>query len=159
MPFDAVISDPPYGRRERKRVDSDTGGRLNYQMAATDAVQRLAELCACRQHFLSKGGRLVFFVPTSTQCSDAGMLIPYLPEHPSLRLLHVLRQPINKRLIRWVVVMEKVGDGMEDECVLSNHGEMTMYRKRGDAVMERTVIGYDFDGIEGDRARLSSPEM
>eukprot|EP00873_Tetraselmis_striata_P005372 jgi/Tetstr1/425636/TSEL_016056.t1 len=62
-------------------------------------------------------------------------------------------------LIRWLVVMEKVGDGMEDECVLSNHGEMTMYRKRGDAVMERTVIGYDFDGIEGDRARLSSPEM
>lgn len=57
------------------------------------------------------------------------------------------------RLIRWLVVMEKVGDDMEDECVLLDHGKLTMYRKRGDDILERAIIGYDFDGIDENRAR------
>ena len=99
-PFDAVISDPPYGRRERtisaKGASDGQMRKSRMQLAAIDAAVVLTRLCAFRDDFLRQGGRLVYFLPTNTDCTQE-QLVLFIPTHPALRLVEVCRQPINQR--------------------------------------------------------------
>ena len=99
-PFDAIISDPPYGRRERtiSALGASDGQirKSRMQLAAIDAAVVLTRLCASRDDFLRQGGRLVYFLPTNTDCTQE-QLVLFIPTHPALRLVEVCRQPINQR--------------------------------------------------------------
>jgi tRNA (guanine10-N2)-methyltransferase len=93
-PFDVMLADPPYGKREK--------GATRAEGAAQAAVQTLVELAA--SSVLKVGGRVVFFVPAHPACPD---IRPLLPSHPCLALQEAVRQPLNANLDRWLVALEK----------------------------------------------------
>lgn len=103
-PFDAIIADPPYGKREK--------GSVKAEGAAWEAVQTLTELAA--SSLLKAGGRLVYFVPSHPACPNVR---PLLPTHPCLKLHEAARQPLNANLDRWLVAFEKTRDAILGDAV------------------------------------------
>ncbi len=104
-PFDVMLADPPYGKREK--------GATRAEGAAQAAVQTLVELAA--SPLLKVGGRVVFFVPAHPACPD---ICPLLPSHPCLALREAVRQPLNANLDRWLVALEKRRAPQQGEGVL-----------------------------------------
>jgi tRNA G10 N-methylase Trm11 len=79
-PFDAIITDPPYGKRER--------GSERALGATQEAVWALMEM-AVGGDTLRVGGRLVFFLPVHPMCRDP---VPLVLRHPCLELRDASRQ-------------------------------------------------------------------
>lgn len=104
-PFDAIIADPPYGKREK--------GSIRAEGAAQEAVQTLTEIAA--SSLLNAGGRLVYFVPSHPACPD---IRPLLPTHPCLAVREAARQPLNANLDRWLVACEKTRNALPGESVV-----------------------------------------
>lgn len=103
-PFDVILADPPYGKRER--------GAVRAEGAAQEAVLCLTELAA--SSLLKVGGRAVYFVPAHPSCPD---IRPLLPTHPCLALREAARQPLNANLDRWLVALEKTREPLPQEGV------------------------------------------
>jgi tRNA (guanine10-N2)-methyltransferase len=95
-PFlDAIITDPPYGIRE-KCVAEDVSPLLPL----------LLKLYATAAVLLRAGGRLVYWLP-------AGYAIDVskeLPTHPALRLISHCRQGLGTRYCRELITLEKVAE-------------------------------------------------
>ena len=96
QPFDAIVTDPPYGIRE------STG---------TSEKSPMEELFACiaddrdaGNRLLKKGGRLVAFVPVTDQETIREMLPDSALTERAGLLFEVCReQPLNEKLSRWLV--------------------------------------------------------
>ncbi|KAJ9447136.1 tRNA (guanine(10)-N2)-methyltransferase-like protein [Diplonema papillatum] len=125
--FDAIITDPPYGRREsRKRVDQERIGRITAMVESlTEEQQRerietlearyipppkedyalsclVTDIVDRAAKLLTVGGRLVYWHPTTTAYTRAE-----LPTNPCLQILSDSGQSVTIKLKRRLVVMEK----------------------------------------------------
>lgn len=98
-PFDIILSDPPYGKRE-KGGDGDVG---KGEGVIEDATRRLIQLAAT--DLLRVGGRLTFFIPVHPSVVD---ILPFLPRHGCLSVGRSVRQPLNANLNRWLVTFTKL---------------------------------------------------
>eukprot|EP01061_Rhynchopus_euleeides_P016802 TRINITY_DN28129_c0_g1_i1.p1 TRINITY_DN28129_c0_g1~~TRINITY_DN28129_c0_g1_i1.p1 ORF type:complete len:581 (+),score=241.42 TRINITY_DN28129_c0_g1_i1:70-1743(+) len=141
--FDAIISDPPYGRREsRKRIDEQRQEKLDEFVEALSPQakkQRIDELAeryipppkrdynmkdlltdmvdkAAR--LLRIGGKLVYWHPTTAQYTQ-----DELATHPCMKLLADKGQSITIKLKRRLVVMEKTAAWTPDMKVCSPKAE------------------------------------
>lgn len=98
--FDVVLSDPPFGIRERSLGD--------------DTQHPLVTLLAIANKRLRVGGRLVFWMPSEALDSDdevAHRLGEYSVQAGSvsaLRLIRATRQQLSSKLSRWLCSFEKV---------------------------------------------------
>ena len=119
-PFDVILSDPPYGKRE-KGGDGDVG---EGEGVIEDATRTLIELAA--SDLLRVGGRLTFFIPAHPSLVD---ILPSLPRHGCLSVESSVPQPLNANLNRWLVTFRKrrearagedvtVAVGVEEELVV-----------------------------------------
>jgi len=112
--IDAILSDPPYGvragarklgRAEDKEVHKVPEEFLNSHVPATqvydveDVIHDLLDLSA---QVLRMGGRLVYWLPTTTDFRD-----DELPAHPCLRQVCVTEQLVRNNFSRRLIVMEK----------------------------------------------------
>eukprot|EP01063_Lacrimia_lanifica_P020583 TRINITY_DN27884_c0_g1_i1.p1 TRINITY_DN27884_c0_g1~~TRINITY_DN27884_c0_g1_i1.p1 ORF type:complete len:576 (+),score=198.21 TRINITY_DN27884_c0_g1_i1:76-1728(+) len=126
--LDAIISDPPYGRREpRKKIDEERQTRLGEiieTMTEEEKAARLerihtkeyipppkteysmahllTDLVNAAAKLLRVGGRLVYWHPTTANYNRSE-----LPTHPALRLLSDIGQSVTIKLKRRLVVFEK----------------------------------------------------
>lgn len=98
-PFDAILADPPYGRRERL-----LSGAAPPLVRLTEGLA--ADRCA-RTPLLKPGGRLVAFVPIKQgENVEDGLLSRECLDAAGLRLLSVTEQPLSRTLSRWLAVYE-----------------------------------------------------
>lgn len=112
-PFDVLVADPPYGKRER--------GPVRAEGAIQEAVYTLYDLAA-NNKLLRVGGRLVYFLPMDP-CWASRDVVPLLPSHPCLTLMDVSRQPLNTRLDRYLITLHKHRAAHEGEAVIMPDAE------------------------------------
>ena len=98
-PFDVIVADPPYGRREKASKDSEPP-LVQFVRCIQDDFENGKPL-------LKVGGRLVVFVPTE----EDENIEDNLPSEPllnsaGLRLLSITEQPLSDTLSRWLTVYE-----------------------------------------------------
>ncbi len=123
--FDAIVADPPYGIRE------SMGGNVTHNESEDDTPSPLIQLVQCIERdrergtpLLKKGGRLVAFVPVSSDSIDtensnhgdreATLLSKLQEDLPSniqlrdagLQFVSKTEQPLSLTLSRWLVVYE-----------------------------------------------------
>jgi len=115
--LDAIVTDPPYGTRAgSRRVDGEAMERILQTTRETPRPDApivptegyalgpmLRDLMDFAARSLVMGGRLVFWMPTTEQYSEAE-----LPAHPCLTLRYNSGQPITLRLHRRLLTYEKV---------------------------------------------------
>ena len=109
--FDVILTDPPYGIRERPS-EVDDAALLTRAMPAEHLVdhvprcalaaleQILSDLFSLAAATLRVGGRLVFLLP----CTEP-FAASLLPPHEGLQLESACEQPMAARWSRWCVVM------------------------------------------------------
>ncbi|KAG5180086.1 S-adenosyl-L-methionine-dependent methyltransferase [Tribonema minus] len=122
-PFDAVLTDPPYGKR------ANEARALTPQAAGLDAITALLRLSAA-SGVLRVGGRVVCFAPTTADCGDVA---PHLPSHAALRLESAARQPLSSALARWLLTYVKERDAASGEDVLPPPAIALTAREEGGA--------------------------
>lgn len=107
--FDAIITDPPYGLREpRRKVQSSTGGNgcsSSVVLSAYPTNEVILDLVLFAAQYLELGGRLTFWHPTTDHYTD-----DELPSHPSLRTIYNIPQRMSLKVVRRLIVMEKIID-------------------------------------------------
>eukprot|EP01062_Namystynia_karyoxenos_P060438 TRINITY_DN52023_c0_g1_i1.p1 TRINITY_DN52023_c0_g1~~TRINITY_DN52023_c0_g1_i1.p1 ORF type:complete len:597 (+),score=186.64 TRINITY_DN52023_c0_g1_i1:73-1791(+) len=136
--LDAIICDPPYGRREsRKKIDSEKQERIDAFVEALPEEGRAKRSAERRQHYvpppkedyrledlfsdlvdiaakvLVVGGRLVYWHPTSHSYDPAEV-----PSHPCLQLVSDLGQSVTIKLKRRLITLEKVRQWREEDRVV-----------------------------------------
>ena len=153
--FDAIITDPPYGIRERssevvdeRLISRELPAELMEGHVARTAIaaleQLLGDLFAFSARSLVPGGRLVFLLPT-TEPFTASLL----PAHPGLELETACEQLMAARWSRWVVVMRKSRGAEEDHTKSGSRGS----RSGGDDAKVRICTA---DGVTRDLAAASA---
>jgi tRNA (guanine10-N2)-methyltransferase len=128
--LDAIVTDPPYGIREQKlKVSSNStghpgNGSMNRISASSSAENydisvMIADLFLFAAESLVLGGRLCFWLPTST----ASYSTDEIPSHPLLVLRLNEAQNVSLKISRRLVVMEKVRDWLTSAELqaLENH--------------------------------------
>jgi hypothetical protein len=116
--FDAIITDPPYGIRERSAaLDDDALSRRALTPAQHDAhVPKtvavnlraiLADLFHLAESSVVQGGWLVFLLPSMLPLDQA---VALLPPHPGLRLMSASEQRMSSRWSRWCIAMLRISD-------------------------------------------------
>lgn len=113
-PFDVLVVDPPYGKREK--------GPVRAEGVIQEAVYTLYEL-ASKDEILRVGGRLVFFLPMDPRWASRD-IVPLLPTHPSLVIVSISRQPLNTRLDRYLIALQKTQASREGDRVIAPREEM-----------------------------------
>lgn len=95
-PFDVIITDPPYGIREKTGFCQDKPLRSLVNNIAKDRVHG--------RRLLKSGGRLVAFVPNQ-EGDDMSLDMPSDEElyWAGLQFVQMLEQPLNESLSRWLV--------------------------------------------------------
>ena len=117
--FDAILSDPPYGIREKSAAldDAPLTDRTLGESQVADHIPRraqasldlvLVDLFALAARTLVVGGRLVFLLPCSLPIAES---LALMPPHPGLVLEETCEQKMAARWSRWCVVMRRVDDG------------------------------------------------
>ena len=96
QPFDCIVTDPPYGIREKTGYCDDP--------PLVQLVKCIAKDRENHRRLLKKSGRLVAFVP-NVKGEDVmlGMPSQYELEEAGLECLQMLEQPLNDSLSRWLV--------------------------------------------------------
>jgi tRNA G10 N-methylase Trm11 len=97
-PFDVLLADPPYGKREK--------GRERAEGAVEEAAWALVGLAA--SSLLRVGGRATFFLPSHPSLRD---IRDVLPSHGCLVVQQAVCQPMHLKLNRWLITLRKVGGG------------------------------------------------
>eukprot|EP01064_Diplonema_japonicum_P014211 TRINITY_DN21771_c0_g1_i1.p1 TRINITY_DN21771_c0_g1~~TRINITY_DN21771_c0_g1_i1.p1 ORF type:complete len:528 (+),score=109.54 TRINITY_DN21771_c0_g1_i1:74-1657(+) len=125
--FEAIISDPPYGRREsRKKIDEERQDTLDKYVGGLSAEEKKARLEGLAKRYipppkvdyampnlltdlvdkaaklLTVGGRLVYWHPTTTSYTQSE-----LPKNPCLQIVGDIEQSVTIRLKRHLITMEK----------------------------------------------------
>lgn len=102
--FDSIVTDPPYGLREpRKKVEALAGAAVAMTLAHYATNEVALDLVLFAAAHLALGGHLAFWHPTTDHYTDEE-----LPTHPSLRVLHNIPQRVSLKVVRRLVVMQKV---------------------------------------------------
>nr|XP_054750929.1 tRNA (guanine(10)-N2)-methyltransferase homolog [Lytechinus pictus] len=111
--FDAIITDPPYGIREKTRKvggDKDQGERddqCSYHVPATQSYflsDIFTDLLNFSAHYLRLHGRLVYWLPIyRPEYSE-----DQIPHHPCLEIISNDEQMLNSTLSRRLITMEKM---------------------------------------------------
>jgi len=119
-PFlDAIITDPPYGIRERSATldDAPLSERTLEEAQLASHVPRtaaapleaiLADLFSLATASLVPGGRLVFLLPCTLPLAES---LAHLPPHPTLEVVGACEQRMAARWSRWCVTMIRSADG------------------------------------------------
>jgi len=119
--FDAIISDPPFGRREKAkgggREDEEEEGTEGEETAEAfrirgmgDPDSTLVALLSLSRARIKKGGRLVFFLPTDAFVSEEevreklSLLLQKANSVESLNLERVCAERLHDKLWRWLIV-------------------------------------------------------
>ena len=134
--FDAIVTDPPYGIREKPAEVADEryidrtlpAEKMDAHVprrALAELEQILADLFALAARSLVRGGRLVFLLPTTARFTPS-----LLPPHPGLELEGASEQLMAARWSRWVVVMRRAAEGAASGAVggdaLAYYGDGTI---------------------------------
>lgn len=98
-PLDAIVTDPPYGIREKIRTDAPT--------PLLPLLLRLYEVAA---KVLKVGGRLVYWIPTGYDFDSE----KELPKQKALRLISDSQQDLMSRYCRHLITLEKISGKEED---------------------------------------------
>ena len=122
MEFDAIISDPPFGRRERASLAISHDSGISAQDALLgkpingfheDSRFATTQLLHVASHRLKVGGKLVFWLPTeaSLAASEVESLLHTYTR--SIRVSNLLFQRAQKQIInggvwRWLCVYKKI---------------------------------------------------
>lgn len=93
--FDAIVTDPPYGIREKQKSDA--------QSPLLPLLLRLYEVAA---KCLKVGGRLVYWLPTGYDFNAE----TELPKHPALKLISDCQQDLMSRYCRHLLTFEKTNE-------------------------------------------------
>ena len=108
--FDAIVTDPPYGHREKARLGDDiidTSDELDSKLIDI-TYSNLLKVANLR---LKPNGRLVFFYPSKAHTDEATMhkSIGQLQSNSlcKLKIQRVVPEKLNNFLWRWLVVMAK----------------------------------------------------
>lgn len=120
--FDAIISDPPYGIRERSATldDAPLTSRTLAEAQREGHVPRtatvgletiLSDLFRLAGASLVPGGRLVFLLPCTLPLAES---LALLPPHPDLEVVGASEQRMAARWSRWCLTMRRVADGQAD---------------------------------------------
>ncbi len=96
--LDSIISDPPYGVRERKKQSAEGDSLVDYETR-----EMVLDLVLFAGEALKVGGRLVYWHPTGNSFRDEE-----IPKHPHLKLWMAIEQFLSLKSTRWLVVLEKV---------------------------------------------------
>ena len=112
--FDALVCDPPYGRREFQRGERAWRGELTFRVDAATLAGTIRALLQLADHTLASTGRLVCLVPVRSPKdlgkptpSELALLLDQLGERIGLTRIHVGVEAVHRGLHRAVVVMER----------------------------------------------------
>ena len=96
-PFDCVVTDPPYGIREKAGDNSEPPLVQLFKVIAADRESGTP--------LLKAGGRLSAFVPLAANdpCLEDSLPDEALLERAGMKLTGMIRQPLNDQLARWLV--------------------------------------------------------
>ena len=100
--FDAIITDPPYGLREKIDMDIDYPiiEMMNWIINDRERGNRL----------LKKGGRIVAFCPNvETEGGEdivIGLPSKELMDEAGVSIISKMKQPLNEALSRWLIIFE-----------------------------------------------------
>ena len=98
-PFDVILADPPYGRREKASKDSEA--------PLVQVIQCIEQDWKRGKPLLKKDGRLVAFIPTNDgESIESGLPMESQLHSAGLRLLSITEQPLSDTLSRWLAVYE-----------------------------------------------------
>ncbi|CAN8066040.1 unnamed protein product [Agarophyton chilense] len=127
--FDAIVCDPPYGIKEGMKVfreDHIDSSLQHNHFQGTQRVRFVDFLAGVLQYAvrtLAVGGRLVYWLPTTTDYSPKDV-----PRHPALDLVSNCEQPLTSRMSRRLITMVRLSDRQaelnqreRDAQVISNH--------------------------------------
>ncbi len=114
--FDAIITDPPYGARERSAAlvhgsSSASAGHSVPQTISKGIEGILADLFGLAREGLAVGGHLVLLLPLTLPIDEA---LLRLPPCPHLAVLGAYEQCMTARWSRWCLVLRRRPD---DEAV------------------------------------------
>lgn len=109
--FDAVVCDPPYGIKEGTRafrndvIDHDLEGNHFQGTERVRFVDFLKGVLRYAADVLVEGGRLVYWLPTTTGYSSDDV-----PTHPALEIIHNNVQPLTTRMSRRLITLRRLTD-------------------------------------------------
>ena len=116
--YDALVCDPPYGRREFQHGDRAWRGELAFKVSEAALASTLDNLIRLAADTLRSGGRLVFLVPVrapkdATKPTPAALelLLREQGARWGLELIHLGVEVVHGGLHRAVVVMSRGNDG------------------------------------------------
>ena len=142
MEFDAIISDPPFGKRERTSCtpNDNTNGSNDQVPSSNDVTNKFNEdsrfaitkILEVANQRLKLGGKLVFWLPTEANlvASDVESLLRDYEcsvQCESLQFRRAKQQEINNSVWRWLCVYQKIGQE-----------EKTTYRSQ-----KQTITAYE----------------
>ena len=114
QPYVAVVTEPPYGRREFQRGEGAWDGALTFRVDTESLGATLARLMDLSAAILRPGGRLVFLAPVRSPKDDSKPTLPELEEwlrtqgaSRGLHLWHLAEDRVHRALHRAVVGMER----------------------------------------------------
>jgi tRNA G10 N-methylase Trm11 len=99
VPFDAIIADPPYGRREKYSAKKDIPPLIKF-------IECIKADYEAGKPLLKRGGRFVAFVPTN-EGESVYNGIPSMDdlELAGLKIESLTEQPLSGTLSRWLLVL------------------------------------------------------
>jgi tRNA (guanine10-N2)-methyltransferase len=116
--YDALVCDPPYGRREFQQGALGWAGELTFKVDAAALVATLVTLLRLARATLRPGGRLVFLAPVRSPRDaskpDVEALRGALEREGLARdmgLVHIGVEAMHRSLHRAAVVMERIQRG------------------------------------------------
>lgn len=115
-PYDALVTDPPYGRREFQRGEQAWDGALTFKVDAGAQGESLARLLDLGVAVLRPGGRLVFLAPVRSPRDAHKPTLPALRQWlqvegrgRGLTLVHLGEERVHGGLHRAVVALQRAG--------------------------------------------------
>lgn len=113
-PYDAIVCDPPYGRREFQNGVAAWAGELSFRVDSATMAKTLGMLFLHAQQLLRPAGRLVFLVPVRSprdahkpSAEELRSMLRTLGPPRGLCVAHVGVEVIHRGLHRAVVVMQR----------------------------------------------------
>lgn len=130
FPFDAIVSDPPYGIRESSQhisrrqtttndADEESSAREKYDLTGI-----YGDLLNFANRYLRVGGRLVFWMPTHITTYDERLL----PTHPCFQMVANDEQQLNRTTSRRLITMVKIRDSLPNEKAQVNDKLFSNFR-------------------------------
>eukprot|EP01086_Lenisia_limosa_P013361 TRINITY_DN42421_c0_g1_i1.p1 TRINITY_DN42421_c0_g1~~TRINITY_DN42421_c0_g1_i1.p1 ORF type:complete len:492 (-),score=75.85 TRINITY_DN42421_c0_g1_i1:109-1584(-) len=120
--FDAIVCDPPYGVRAGARKLGTRGDRSQNAVGTVGypVPEVLTDLIKFSARTLSMNGRLVYWLPTTTEYVDSD-----LPTHPCFKIISNSNQGITMRWSRRLITMEKIKPYIDAEVDMTERTRNT----------------------------------